>query len=154
VNRQSSQQTGTWLDRFHKIVALGVEQIEVAVIILVMGVWIVWGSEERQTSRVRNGYLFAFGNKVTIEEVLRWVSNGGDEWSSYTLDSNDPLARRYYLVESRWRTRENKSVVVQFLIKKESNELQLEGASVDGKFVNALGFVTEVAELYREGAKQ
>ncbi len=33
-------------------------------------------------------------------------------------------------------------------------ELQLEGASVDGKFVNALEFVTGVAELYREGAKQ
>ena len=154
MNRQSSQQTGTSLDRIHKIVALGVKQIEIAVIILVIGFWIVWGSEERQVSRVRKGYLSPFGNKVTIGEVLRQVSNGGDEWSSYSLDSNDPLSRRYYLVESRWRTRENRSVVVQFLIKKECNELLLEGASVDGKFVNALGFVTGVAELYRERVKQ
>ena len=123
-------------------------------LILVIGFWVAWGSAERQISRVRNGYLFPFGNKVTIGEVLRQVSNGGDEWSSYSLDSNDPLSRRYFLVESRWKNSENKSVVVQFLIKKECNELQLEGASVDGKFVNALGFITGVAELYRERAKQ
>ncbi|MGO9121027.1 MAG: hypothetical protein ACLQPD_25875 [Desulfomonilaceae bacterium] len=154
VNRQSSQQTRTWVDRFHKIVAKVVEQIEVVVIVLVIGLWIAWGSEERQVSRVRNGYLFPFGNEVTVGEVLRWASNGSGEWSSHSLDSKDPLSRKYYLVEFRWRNRENKSVVAQFLINKRCNELQLEGVSVDGEFVNALGFMTRIAKLYRERAKE
>jgi len=85
---------------------------------------------------VKNGYLRAFGDEVTIGEVFDVVSNFTAYWTADYLGPKEKLKNSHYLVEAKWKNEYGKLVTIQFLCNGNGKEFELHGASIGKEFVD------------------
>ncbi len=98
---------------------------------------------------VRDGYLEAFGDEITIGEVFEVVSGGGVTWSSTDVKKKyKGLAKSHYVVQAKWKNRKGEPVVIEFLVSKKGEGFRLHGAKAGDRFLNAQQVILGIASEY------
>jgi hypothetical protein len=101
---------------------------------------------------VKNGYLKAFGDQVTIGEALEVVSGGSIRWEAKELAPSEAEKDTHYLVEAKWEG-SGGNIVVQFVVKNDGSNFRLHGSLIGGKFNNAFVTVLAIKKAYNEKNK-
>ncbi|GMT49061.1 MAG: hypothetical protein IEMM0008_0600 [bacterium] len=98
---------------------------------------------------VRDGYLEAFGDEITIGEVFEVVSAGGVKWSSVGVKKKyKDLSKSHYVVQAKWKNRKGEPVVIEFLVSKKSESFRLNGAKAGNQYLNANQVILGIASEY------
>lgn len=97
---------------------------------------------------VKNGYLKAFGDQVTIGEALD-VVGGSVDWVAKELAPSEADHNTHYLVEAQWEGKGG-DIVVQFVVKNDGSDFRLHGSLINGKFNNAFVTVLAIKKAYND----
>lgn len=98
---------------------------------------------------VKNGFLDAFGDEVSVGEAFDVVSNNSTNWNEQELDDARWSSDDYKLVEASWEGTAGE-VIIQFIVEKDGNSFELHGASVDGEFMEAMTVIYGIIAAYEE----
>ncbi len=122
-----------------------------ALIIAIIAVMIIsCGSGSSEIKKVKNGYLKAFGNEVTIGEAFDSVFKKSVTWSQGELSDERWSSEEYSLVEVK-TSEDGSEINIQFIVEKNSQDFRLHGATVDGQFVDAQSIINAVISEYNNG---
>lgn len=110
---------------------------------------ILTGCGNSRCDMVKNGYLKAFGDQVTIGEALDVVAGGSVDWVAKELAPSEAEKDTHYLVEAQWEG-SGGNIVVQFVVKNDGSDFRLHGSLIGGKFNNAFVTVLAIKKAYND----
>ncbi len=106
------------------------------------------GADTDKYNTVKNGYLKAFGDEVTIGQAFEVVSGGAVNWEARELAPSEAEHTTHYLVEAKWVG--SKEIAVQFVVKNDGSDFRLHGSLMGGEFVNAFTTVLAFKKAYNQ----
>lgn len=98
---------------------------------------------------VRNGYLKAFGNQVSVGEAFEVVAGCSVKWAAKELAPAEAQHNTHYLVEAKWEGRGG-DIVIQFVVKNDGSDFRLHGSIINGEYNNALTTILAIKKAYND----
>ena len=100
-----------------------------------------------EVSAVRNGHFSNMSNNVTIGEIFNSMHSGKTTWTSTTLEDTRWIDDDYSLVEASW-SEAGKNVIVQFVVAHTTKDFEVQGAAIEGEFVDADYLLDTIFQKY------